>query len=570
LLNRETRQLYPLYWQGNNPQQGDRQRFRLPATATLAATAETPEFTLKNFKHYLKLGIPHYSPTLLRWEPTLQGTDHLQFPLSWVHQSLQGLLITLNPNFPSASTLPLSGAMGLEERAFQQAMRQLATVVVGYPAGWSDTYSFNLREAILGARLVAQPEQIFLVEEAIATLLSAIRPADQAEIQLPPHPGQDVHLHHADWQGETLVFHAGATVTEMAMVNLPGRLQFLHHKDFQFRTLPYAGNSIDQDIVCQLILNRQVGGGGEVDLEVKISLEEIYVDDLIFPSPGEPDRTQRYRLHQRLNDSAAGQALLEAAQYLKIKLQQQSSFTLKLGEVYKTILRQDLASRVILPYVQRLNRELNALLTQTGTPVLAVQQVICSGGTASLGAIARWLRQKLPNATIIQDTYDQPLSPQEICSPGCSRVAYGLAVLPLHIQVIDRCRQQYSDYYLLQELLRVFPNHPVTIAEIMILLEHQGIDTQICHAPILALLDGHLPAGFVLTAPDILWLTPESRANPDYQSVQLAPLFAKQPDQNYRPNRHQWNHLRSYLDTLLTTTHQKLAEPLALPGFKEA
>jgi hypothetical protein len=307
-----------------------------------------------------------------------------------------------------------------------------------------------------------------------------------------------------------------------------------------------------------------------VDLEVKISLEEIYVDDLIFPSPGEPDRTQRYRLHQRLNDSAAGQALLEAAQYLKIKLQQQSSFTLKMGDVYKTILRQDLASRVILPYVQRLNRELNALLTQTGTPVLAVQQVICSGGTASLGAIARWLRQKLPNATIIQDTYDPPRSPQETCSPSCSRVAYGLAVLPLHIQVIDRCRQQYSDYYLLQELLRVFPNHPVAIAEIMILLEHQGIDTQICHASILALLDGYLPSGFVLTDPDTLWLTPESRANPDYQSVQLAPLFAKQPDQTYRPNRHQWNHLRSYLDTLLTTTHQKLAEPLTLPAFKEA
>jgi len=571
LLNRETRQLYPLYWQSSSSQQGSSssQKFRLPATVILAATTDTPEFVLESFKPYLKLGIPHYSPTLSRWEPILQGSDHLQFPLSWVHQSLQSLLITLNPSLPSVSTLPLSGAMGLEEQAFQQAMRQLATVVVGYPAGWSDTYIFNLREAILGARLVAQPEQIFLVEETIATLLSAIRPADQADIQIPLHPGQDVHLHHADWQGETLIFHAGATVTEMAMVNLPGRLQFLHHEDFQFRHLSYAGNSIDQDIICQLILNREIVGGGEVDLEVKISLEEIYVDDLIFPSPGEPSLTQRYRLHQRLTDSAAGRQLLEAVEYLKIRLQQQSSFTLKLGEVYKTVLRQDLASQVILPYVQRLNRELNALLTQTGTPVLAVRQVVCSGGTASLGAIARWLRQKLPNATIIQDTYDPPTLPQETCILSCSRVAYGLAVLPLHAQVINRCRQQYSDYYLLQELLRIFPNHPVTIAEIMILLEHQGIDTQLCHAPILALLEGHLPAGFVLTDPDTLWLTSESRANPDYQSVQLAPLFAKQPDQTYRPNRHQWNHLRSYLDTLFTTTHQKLAEPLALPLVEE-
>jgi hypothetical protein len=149
-------------------------------------------------------------------------------------------------------------------------------------------------------------------------------------------------------------------------------------------------------------------------------------------------------------------------------------------------------------------------------------------------------------------------------------VAYGLAVLPFHQQVIDLCRQQYSDYYLLQELLRIFPNHPVTIAEIMILLEHQGIDTQVCHDQIMALLDGHLPAGFVLSDPDTLLLTTESRSNPDYQSVRLAPLFAKQSNQTYRPNRHQWNHLRSYLDTLLATAHQKLAEPLALPIFGEA
>jgi hypothetical protein len=83
-------------------------------------------------------------------------------------------------------------------------------------------------------------------------------------------------------------------------------------------------------------------------------------------------------------------------------------------------------------------------------------------------------------------------------------------------------------------------------------------------------LDGQLPAGFVLSDPDTLLLTAESRSNPDYQSVQLAPLFAKQPNQTYRPNRHQWNHLRSYLDTLLTTAHQKLTEPLALPIFGEA
>jgi hypothetical protein len=537
----------------------------------LVATAETPEFVLRNFKPYLKLGIPHYSPAMSRWEPVVQATDQLHFPLSWVHQSLQGLLITLNPSFPSDS-MPFAGALGLDERLFQQAMRQLAGVIVGGAAASSDTYSFNVREAILGARLVARPEQIFLVEEAIALLLSAIRPAT-SDLHLPQSSEQEAsgqessgqaHLYQANWQGETLIFHAGATLTEMALVNLPGQTPFLNAEDFQFRSLPYAGTALDLDIVCQLILNPEMTAlGNGVDLDLGTVLDEIYVNDLIFPSPGEPDLAQRYRLHQRIARSAAGQTLLDAAQFLKIKLQHQGSFTLKLGDQYKTILRQDLASQVILPYVQRLNRELNALLTQTGTPVLAVQQVICSGGTASLGAIARWLRQKLPNATIIQDTYDPPVSPQELCLPSCSRVAYGLAALPLHPQVLNGARP-YSDYYLLQELLHIFPNHPVTIAEIMILLEHQGIDTQRCHPQILALLEGHLPPGFAPSEPDAIWLTAESRANPDYQSVRLAPLFAPQADHTYRPNRHQWNHLRSYLDTLLTTTHQKLTEPLGV------
>jgi hypothetical protein len=559
LLNRATRQLYPIYWQNEASQ------FRVPTAVSLAATAATPEFVLRNFKPYLKLCIPHYSPALARWEPVLQATDQIQFPLSWVHQSLQGLLITLNPSFPG-DAMPVAAAMGLEERSFQQAMRQLAGVMVGCTANPSDTYSFNVREAILGARLVARPEQIFLVEEAIATLLSALRTAHAVQL---PQPTTEVHLHDADWQGETLIFHAGATHTEMALVNIPNQTQFLHPEDFQFRSVPYAGTFLDQDIICQLILNPTENSDmmqfrNAVDLDLGTAIDEVYLNDLIFPSPGEPDLAQRYRLQQRLSSSAAGQSLLDAAQYLKIKLQHQGSFTLKLGEENKTILRQDLASQVILPYVQRLNRELNALLTQTGTPVLAVQQVICSGGTASLGAIARWLRQKLPNATIIQDTYAPPATPQVLCLPSCSRVAYGLAVLPLYPQVLDLSRQ-YSDYYLLQELLHIFPNHPVTIAEIMILLEHQGIDTQLCHAKILALLEGHLPPGFVPADPDTVLLTPESRANPDFQAVRLAPLFTHQADQTYRPNRHQWNHLRSYLDTLLTTTHQKLTEPLGLP-----
>ncbi len=586
LLNRPHLQLYPLYWTETASQEGSSeteggqpQTFRLSCTVAIAATPQTPEFLLQSFKPLLKLGIPHYSPATSRWEPILQWADNLQVPMSWIHQALQGLLATLNAGSASETTRLNCGAVGLEPRLFHRIMRNLTGVMVGYPANWSDTYSLNVREAILGARLVAQPDQIFFVEDAIASLLSTLRTADRQDLHLPQHPGQDAHLHNADWQGETLILQAGAATTELLFVYLPQQLQSLTHEQFHCRSLAYGGQGIDQDIICQLLLNEGEEGwvnparqrearqrDGRVDLDLgDLDLGSLYLNDLLFPAPGEPDLGQRYRLQQRLLSLPTGRKLLEAAQYLKMVLQQQHRFTLKVGDRQRTILRQDLASLVILPYVQRLNRELNALLTQTGTPVLAVQQVICSGGTASLGAIARWLRQKLPNATIIQDTYDVPASLEEMSLSSCSRVAYGLAVLPFYASVIDQARHRYSDYFLLQELLRVFPNHPVTVAEIMLLMEHQGIDTQLCHSHILALLEGHLPPGFMPSEQEALLLTPESRANPDYRAVQLAPLFSKQPDQTYRPNRHQWNYLRSYLDSLLATTHQKLTEPLGLP-----
>ena len=127
----------------------------------------------------------------------------------------------------------------------------------------------------------------------------------------------------------------------------------------------------------------------------------------------------RRRLQQRLEDSVLGQSLLEAARHLKLILQHQHQFQLELGDQRWIIRRKDLESRIFLPYIQRVNRQLNVLLSQTGFSPQAINQVICTGGSASLAAIARWLRQKFPNATIIQDTYpsDRPAS--------CSRIAYG-------------------------------------------------------------------------------------------------------------------------------------------------
>jgi hypothetical protein len=161
-----------------------------------------------------------------------------------------------------------------------------------------------------------------------------------------------------------------------------------------------------------------------------------------------------------------------------------------------------------------------------------------------LGAIARWLRQKLPNATIIQDTYPSTPSPS-----SCSRVAYGLAVLPLHPQLLDRTVQSWDDYRLLLELLRVFPSRSATLEEIQQRLAAQNVSAE--PAQILALLE-KLPAGLTPSATDRVLLAPDSWDNPDYQVMQAAPLFQLQSDCTYQLNPYQASYMKPYLEALLS------------------
>lgn len=502
-------------------------------------------------------------------------------PLILLQQSLSLLLSTLAG---STVHLPFTcGALGLEEPDFATVLPQLNGIVVGCSAETSDTYRFNLREAILKTKLVANPAQIVFLEDTVATLLSALASADEPPIVL-PQP-LDATLQEVHWKGNTLIFQAGATVTELGFTILPDRPTALTHADFQIRSLSYAGNAIDQDIVSQLLYPALTNitqppeteellpahwfasSNPQVELTVNFSLEsidqqELGLDQFSFPNPGEPDLEKRHQLQQRLSSTSSGQQLLVAAETLKLALQQQSRFVIKLPQSQAIVLRQDLTTKVLLPYVQRLNRELNTLLAQVGVAPAAVDQVLCTGGTASLAAVARWLRQKLPNAMIIQDAYARSTRNHH-CIPSCSRIAYGLATLPLYPQLLDQPRQQYSDYFLLLELLRIFPNQPVTLSEILQQLEERGINTALCRSRVQALLEGNLPVGLTPALSDQLLLTPESQMNPDYQAIHLTPLF-QQTGNRYQINRYQWNHLRNYLERLLANSHQSFTQPTAI------
>ncbi len=558
LMNQRGDQVYPLCW--NMPGDDQSDRFRLPTVAQIDEQASPPLGAigpaalqpaaplLRNIKPLIKIGIPDGASG----EPLVQWSDQVTLPLITVQETLADLLKTLSGDRPRCR------AVGLRDSALRRALVDLRGVIVGYPNNWPDTYSFNIREAVLAAGLVQQAEQIFFVEEAIAALLSAL-PDPRVADDLPED--QQPGLYNCNWSGGTVVLSAGAALTEAAMVDLPAELDQLSYADFTLRSFAYGGDSLDQDIVCQLLhlpaqARLEAPQQTDTDETTANTWQALGLHRLNLPQPGEADRIKRHRLQQRLNGSPLGRQALAAARQMKLDLQEENQTELALADQRWVIRRKDLETKVFLPYIQRVNRQINGLLSQQGLSPQAVNQVVCTGGTASLGAIARWLRQKFPNATIIQDTYSGEYS------DSCSRVAYGLANLCHYPQVLDTHRHQYSDYFLLLELLRVLPEQPLPAGGILHLLEQRGINTQVCQSHILALIEGHLPPGLVPTEGDRPLISAQSSKIGTYQTLAELPLFKKQGGQIYIADPQQGDRLRTHLEAILADKAQTLKEPL--------
>lgn len=612
LLNYSTGQRYPIYWSNNleltdeelgvvhsqsTTRSSGEKLFRLPAVIYSGSAAsreaihhvstveqgevpivvgslasalanKQPGIFLENFKLYLNLGIPYYCPKRHDWEPTLQLSSQQLVSLYWVRRALQALLATLTPQSASPVSVMTVGAVDLESETLESALRQLDGVILGYPAAWGDTYHFNLREALLEAKLVRYPEQIFFLEDAIASILAGL-PSSKADAPESGSRGEGQQGSHfspileqtnklytpsplSHWRGGTLVINVGATTTELALVDLPDDPEDLTNRDFNLYSLPYAGNALDQDIFCQLLYPQM-----SLAQQQKLSLD---THNLELPLPGQPDQQKRDRLASLLQSFPLGQALLKATEYLKLILQHKDEFTLKLGTDQWVVLHSDLEARVILPFIQQLNQKLNTLLIETGISEQGIYQVLCIGGTAGFATLQKWIQQKLPLATLIQDSD----------SPTGNWVATGLATLPLYPQVFNRSQQQYSDYFLLLELLRAFPknaddpaNPPYSVEEIMQHLERRGLNTSTCYERLVRLLEGELPPGLVPSIEDDSWLSQASKQNLHYLMLTATPqLFSKEGNQLYRPNCQLHERLRQYLDILLSETHQKFEEPL--------
>ncbi|RCJ17034.1 hypothetical protein A6S26_31690 [Nostoc sp. ATCC 43529] len=611
LLNSSSLVVHPIYWSAENPPgtTSFQQSFRLPTEVYLPAASvpqsendsiEAQEQTApaavaqdKNptparsdatnnlysaqLKPYLQVAIP-YKSERQKWEPVLQLNEFSAGPLIWVVRSLSKLLLTLKCDRGSTTPSLIAAAVGISEQNFSQIINNIAGVICTCPSSWSEQYRFNVREAVLTSKLVQHPQQVFFVEEAIASLLPELDAANGEQIKLKLNEDRDSHpakTSENSLVGNTLVINIGAAATEMLLVDVPETLAQLTYNDFMLHSFAYAGKGIEQDIICQLLLppkSRQPRLATQSESKTattnpwqwqpsipgldQMHWQSLGLEELELPRVGEPDITARIRLQQRLESSLLGQAILDAALALKLILQHQDSFTLELADQQWILRRRDLESQVFIPFVRRLNRELNKLLVARGIPTEAINQAILTGGVACVGTVNRWLRQKLPSAKIIQDLYLG-----ENGAPNCSRVAYGLAMLPLHPQVLDTPRQQYTDYFLFTELLRLLPERPLSFGEVIQLFEGRGINTRTCQQRLLAFLEGELPSGLIASVTDSTWLTQSSQENPDYQAIATAPLFEKQGSLTYRPNSQQLLSLRRYLNAIKASNQQSLEEP---------
>jgi hypothetical protein len=577
LLHRPTATLYPIYWWQSDLPHPPERVFRLPSTVYVSLEDEKAAIVavgfealdlqtadaalgdegisgllLQGFKSCLNAGLS-WTDDLGHPQPIIQWSLRQSLPLERVQIAVQVLLATLTQS-ASVYDRTSEDPTPIDRHPTALAVPPLAGIAIGISHLHSEAYRFNLREAVFQAKLVQRPEQVAFLEESIATVLSALPShahigSTEGNWQFSP-----------EWGGTTLTIEAGASTTELVLVDLPINLDELTHHRFQRQSFPYGGHAIDQDIICQLLFH-----------EDWLQAEFAALQAPEFPQPGEPDLSTRIAFGQWLQSSSLGLFLLDAAAQVKIKLQDREKWTIEWGNTSPEILRdrsiqvqrQDLESRILVTYVQRLNRELNGLLSRTGVAVEGINQALCAGGSASWKAIARWLRQKLPNATIAQDVYPSGRS------TSCSRVAYGLAALPLYPNLLGTLSPHYSDYFLLRELLEAFPNCALSLQELLPLLERRGINVRICQPRILEFLEGRLPLGLIPTEPEAQWLTPESKQHPLYLELTAMPLFESVGDpstvslreRTYRPRPEQVDLLRQYLHRLTVDAAQTLEDP---------
>jgi hypothetical protein len=487
-----------------------------------ATGLEEGEVALVHFKQFLKLGLPYRGVST--WQPIVQWSDRHQVSLRWLIAALKNLLeqVQTRANHPQ---LPDVGLILLK----------LSGVVFGYPSNWSDTYILNVREAILKSGLVSQAEQVTAVEQAIAPVLSLIHDHKLYEQKI----SQEI----------TLFIDAGAVTTSLCLTKGIEAKESDRSK-LHIRSLDYAGISINQDIILKLFYPHW-------QLITNPNRHLCKFDHLNLPEIGATATQERTILQQYLLSSTIGQQMLELADRVKITFGKDmgvDSWNEELMGQPIVVLRRELENFILQPFIQRLNRELNSILSNAGILGEDIRQVLLLGSTMHIPSLSRWLAQKLPKASI------NPLK--------TSVLASGLAVSPLYPNLQDIVRQQYSDYFLLQEICRLNLTKSINPTQLLQQLQNRGVNIKACRDRILTILQGDLPEGL------FPWQEPEQAVilgDPTLSSDLFAgQLFELETDGTYQPNVTKFQQLRVYLQAIISNMSQTLNEPLVFPEIKSS
>jgi hypothetical protein len=471
---------------------------------------------INHFKHLLKLGLPYRG--ISSWQPIVQYTKSQRITLRWIQATLKQLLVKLKTEAVHAQLANLD-----------EIMPNLNGVILGHPTGWTDTYGLNLREAVLSAGLVDAAEKVMVVDRAIAPLL--------------------VRIHtQANLSPATLVIDAGATATSLFLARSSGGKT--HRSFINSLGLDYAGIALNQDIVTQLLYPHwQLIANAE-----QVDVVDFNLAQLTLPEPGDPAPKHRALLQQYLLSSAIGRELLNAAEQLKLAFaidKELEEWSTEVQDLPLTALRRELENQVLQPYIQLINRNLNSLLSNSGVAATDVRSAWLIGDTTLLPSLNRWLIQKLPNAQI------------ERLAKHTN--ADGLALMPLYRHLIDISRQQYSDYFLLQEICKLNLRSAISHNRLIQQLQARGVNANACRDRIMNILQGELPAGlFPWQEPEKDTILNDPTLSPELFTGQL---FEFETDGTYQPNLQKLQLLNSYLQSILANMHQTLAEPLVFPEF---
>jgi hypothetical protein len=387
----------------------------------------------------------------------------------------------------------------------------------------------NLREAVLATGIVDRAEQVMVIDQAIAPLCALIH-----QNQAP----QDI----------ALAIDIGTQTTDILLVKAANGI--ISRSTISTLGFDHAGLGINQDIVVQLLYPRW-------RLLAEPESDGCDLDRLLMPAPGDPAPGLRAELQKCLISSSVGRELLNAAEQLKLALSthlDRDEWTATVGDRPLTVSRREFESQAMQPFIQCLNRELNDLLSSSGIMADEVKSLWKLGGSATLPSLSRWLEHKFPNA--------------EIEHLPSATVASGLATAPMYRYLINIARQQYSDYFLLQEICRLNLQSAIAPDRLMQQLQNRGVNSKSCRDRILTFLQGDLPMGL------FPWQEQEQNiflSDPALSHDLFAGrLFELETNGTYQPNLRKFQHLQLYLQSILGNMQQSLIEPLVFPEFGRA